>query len=208
MPQPRGPGAARSDGDGGSGVTRRVYESAASRTAVEWHLCLLPTQGGHRVPAWAALTAACSGAPFAGASLRCCHTRCGLEQNPGHRPPGVSARVPQNASEHLPLLPPARPGRSTNVLGVFGKALSLNGIKLTVLQDPHCSHCLPGKAPAGSSGLRSLCLGTAPAAGRASTSCRGDFPHPGMESPVWSWGGWGVVLQGGLGAQGQSGSAV
>lgn len=172
-----------------------VYESAASCTAVEWHLCLLPTQGGHRAPAWAALTAPCSGAPFAdaiaGGSLRCDHAPSETAQLPRavwSRPPGVSPHVPQNASEHLPLLPTAWPARSANVLGVSGKALSLNGMKLTVLEDPQHSGCLPGDAPAGSSGSRSLCLGTAPAAGRACPTCRDDLPPSRDGEPCLVWG--------------------
>lgn len=123
----------------------------------------------------------------------------GLGQSPGHRPPGVFPA--QNASEHLPLLLPARPGMRTNVLGVSGKAVSLNGIKLTVLEDPQHSDCPPGEPPAGSSGLRSLCLGTAPAAGRACTRAAGAI------GPIPRWralSGLAESPPGGLGAQGRA----
>lgn len=116
-------------------------------------------------------------APGAGTLDRSSRGRFGAEPRAS---PGISPHVLQNASEHLPLLPPARPDTSSNILGVSGKALSLNGIKLTVLQDPQRSDCLSGEALAGSSGSRSPCFGTARAAGRACASCRGRLPHPGM----------------------------
>lgn len=202
-PVPRCRSAAWSDRDGGNGVTRRAYESAASRTAVEWHLCLLPTQGGHRVPAWAALTAPRSGAPFGGGSLPVRVLSIGapagaLERNPGHHPAflPMSHKMPLNTS-----LSCLRHGqtRVQTFLGVSGKALSLNGIKLTVLQDPQRSDCLPREALAGSSGSRSPCFGTAQAAGRACTSRRGHLPHPGMGA----LSGRGENPSGGLGLRGR-----
>lgn len=123
----------------------------------------------------------------------------GLEQSPEHRPPSVSPHVPQNVSEHLRLLSTARPGRSANVLGVSGKAVSLNGIKLTALADPQHSPCLPGKLPPAALGRGPSVWGQPRRLAELVPAAEAIYPIPGHGEPCLLWG---RVLRGGPGGSG------